>query len=332
MSIFDEQRLAQLTNRLATQPDCVIIAHKSPDGDSIGSSLGLYHYLKQRGLDVVVCHPDPAPHFLTWLDGATDIVDAENEFETIKKLIENAGLIFCLDFNDTNRVGVLSNLLRSTSAFKVMIDHHLHPKDEFDLAFSDPSSCSTAQLIVELILAFGDEKKLNETIGTPLYCGIMTDTGSFRFSNVTATTHELIAKLIRSGVKSHLVHESVFDTNTLDRLKLRGYATNDKLELIQEGKTAVMSLTKDELNRFNYQKGDTEGLVNIGLSISGVSRSIFLKEGDGIIKLSFRSKGENNPVNELASKWFSGGGHANAAGGKWDGTMEQAIEKLKEVL
>jgi phosphoesterase RecJ-like protein len=208
----------------------------------------------------------------------------------------------------------------------------LNPSDEFDLTFSDTSACSTAQLIVELISAMGDEPLLDEKIGTPLYCGIMTDTGSFRFSSVTAETHEIIAKLIKVGVKSYKIHESVFDTNTLDRLKLRGYIINEKLELFHNGKTAIMSLSKKDLDQFNYQKGDTEGLVNVGLSIVGVTRSIFLKESDGIIKISFRSKGKDNPVNILAQENFSGGGHANAAGGKWEGTMQDAIDRIKEVL
>lgn len=332
MSIFEERKLALLEEQLAKNPRCVIIAHKSPDGDSVGSSLGLYHYLIAKGLEVNVCHPDPAPYFLHWIDGASEIVNAEDDRGTSEEIIGNAELIFCLDFNDTSRVGKLSEALQKAKAPKVMIDHHLHPKDEFDIVFSDPKTCSTAQLVVEMILALGDEGLIDEKIGTPLYCGIMTDTGSFRFSNVTASTHEVIALLLRAGVKGHLVHESVFDTNTLERLRLRGFAINEKLELLQEGKTAIMSLSKEDMKRFNYRKGDSEGLVNVGLSILGVTRSIFLKESDGIIKLSFRSKGKDNPVNELASKYFGGGGHANAAGGKWEGSMQAAIERVKEVL
>tara|TARA_B100000508_G_scaffold118450_1_gene98582 strand:- start:97677 stop:98675 length:999 start_codon:yes stop_codon:yes gene_type:complete len=332
MTIFEEQKLALLSNYLEDNPKCVIIAHKSPDGDSVGSSLGLYHYLVKKGFDVDVCHPDPAPHFLMWLDGANDILNGEDHMDEVASKMKSADLIFCLDFNDTSRVGRLADLLRNASAKKIMIDHHLNPSDEFDLQFSDTNSCSTAQLIVEMIEAMKDISIIDEVIGTPLYCGIMTDSGSFRFSSVTPQTHEVIANLLRAGVKGYRVHESVYDTNTLDRLKLRGYATNDKLTLIQDGKTALISLTQKELTRFNYQKGDTEGLVNIGLSIYGVTRSIFLKESDGIIKISFRSKGENNPVNVIAQKYFGGGGHANAAGGKWEGSMEQALEEIKRVL
>jgi phosphoesterase RecJ-like protein len=332
MSIFTEQKIALLKTYLEGNPKCVIIAHKSPDGDSIGSSLGLYHYLVEKGVHVDVCHPDPAPHFLEWMEGTSAILNGEDNFDAVSERLLAADVIFCLDFNDTSRVGKLTELLQESTAKKVMIDHHLNPKDEFDLQFSDTSSCSTAQLIVELISAMGDESILNAKMGTPLYCGIMTDTGSFRFSSVTAETHEIVAKLMKAGVESYQVHEAVFDTNTLDRLKIRGYTINEKLELLQEGKTALISLSKDELEKFNVRKGDTEGLVNVGLSIVGVTRSIFLKESDGIIKISFRSKGKDNPINVIAQEYFSGGGHANAAGGKWDGSLEEAIEKIKEVL
>jgi phosphoesterase RecJ-like protein len=332
MSIFQGEQLETLKKYIAESKDCVIIAHKSPDGDSVGSSLGLYHYLKEKGLNVRICHPDPAPLFLHWLTGAESILNAEEHKDEVKGFMEKADLIFCLDFNDTSRVGSLSKSLQNATAKKVMIDHHLHPKDEFDLQFSDTKACSTAQLITQMIIGLGDQALIDATIGTPLYCGIMTDTGSFRFSSVTPETHEIIAILMRAGVESYKVHESVFDTNTLSRLKLRGYATNDKLKLIQGGRTAIMSLTQSELEKFNYQKGDTEGLVNIGLSIAGVDRSIFFKESDGIIKISFRSKGIDNPVNQIASDYFGGGGHANAAGGKWEGSMDEAIAKFKQVI
>lgn len=332
MSIFEEQKIALLEDYLKDDPKCLIIAHKSPDGDSVGSSLGLYHYLLKKGLKVDVCHPDPAPHFLLWLEGSSSILNGEEHSNEVTSKMKEADVIFCLDFNDTSRVGKLSELLREAPSKKVMIDHHLNPKDEFDIQFSDASACSTAQLIVELISARGDEAVLDEVIGTPLYCGIMTDTGSFRFSSVTAQTHEIVAKLIKAGVQGFKVHEAVFDTNTIDRLKLRGYAINEKLELVQDGRTALINLTKQDMEQFNYQKGDAEGLVNVGLSIIGVTRSIFLKESDGIIKISFRSKGQDNPVNLIAQEHFSGGGHANAAGGKWEGTMAEAIEKIKQVL
>ncbi len=332
MQTFDASRVAQVQKLLTRSKRCVIVAHKSPDGDSVGSSLGLFHFLKQKIEHVMVCHPDPAPHFLEWMPGATDIINGEDNLDTIHEELDASDVIFCLDFNDFGRVGKLRKRLEQNKSKTIMIDHHLDPKEGFEYSFSEPESCSTAQLIVDFMIALGDEQLLDATIGTPLYCGIMTDTGSFRFSSVTPHTHRVIALLLEAGVVGNEIHERVFDTNTFDRLKLRGFTINEKLELLDDQKTVVMSLTTEELERFNYQKGDTEGLVNLGLSIQGVHRSIFLKESDGIIKISFRSKGNDNPVNGIANKYFSGGGHANAAGGKWEGPLEEAIAKVKTVF
>ncbi len=332
MYTFDEQSIVQVKKILSSSKNIVIVAHKSPDGDSIGSSLGLFHYLEKLGCNVKVCHPDPAPYFLEWMTGFDQIIDAESQFEEVNKQVESADLIFCLDFNAMSRVGIMKEMLTKSDAFKIMIDHHLDPSDEFDLLFSETSSCSTAQLIVDFIEAMGDIDLLDVNIGEPLYCGIMTDSGSFRFPSVTAHTHEVIARLMRGGVEPYKIHEAVFDTNTFDKLRLNSYAINEKMEILDEFKTSIISLDKAELERFNYVKGDTEGLVNVGLSIQGIRKSIFLSEGDGIIKISFRSKGKDNPINVMAGTYFNGGGHANASGGRWDGTMEEAIAKIKSVL
>lgn len=332
MHIFNEQKLAQINGVLSPTKQIVIVAHKSPDGDSIGSSLGLYHYLKKLNYNVKVCHPDPSPYFLNWMNGVDEIIDAETQFDLVEKEILSADIIFCLDFNAMSRVGVMKEMMIESRAFKIMIDHHLNPSDEFDVLFSEPASCSTAQMIVDFIDARGDLDQLDVNIGEALYCGIMTDSGSFRFPSVTAHTHEVISKLMKGGVMPYKVHEAVFDTNTFDKLKLRSYAINEKMEILKELDTAIISLEKSELEKFNYVKGDTEGLVNVGLSIQGIKKSIFLSEGDGIIKISFRSKGQDNPVNVMANTYFGGGGHANAAGGKWDGNMAEAIAEVKRVL
>ena len=333
MITFTEEKISALKEHLTSAKRIVITAHRSPDGDSIGSSLALYHYLIKKGYDVVVCHPDPAPYFLKWLAGFDDVKSLEVNHEEVKNDFQSADVIFCLDYNALNRTGSeMESLINESEAYRVMIDHHLHPSDEFDLTFSEVTSCSTAQLIFDFIVAMGDKDMLDTSIGEAIYCGIMTDSGSFRFPSTTPHTHEVIADLLRVGVSNAKVHESVFDTNTIDRLKLRGYAINDKLEVLNEYKTAIMSLTKSELERYNYQKGDTEGLVNVGLSILGIEKSIFLSEGEGYIKMSLRSKGSDNPINEMASKYFHGGGHANASGGKFEGTMEDAIAEVKKVL
>lgn len=333
MHTFNEQKVAQLNELLKNSPKIVIVAHKSPDGDSIGSSIGLYHYLKKKGFTVDICHPDPSPSFLHWINGVEEIVNYEDSSSQVQEIISNSDVVFCLDFNDFSRVGNgIKSLLQESTAKKIMIDHHLNPSDEFDLQFSEIESCSTAQLIYDLVDALGDIDLLDENIGEPLYCGIMTDSGSFRFPSTTPHTHEVIAGLMKAGVKNYKVHENVFDTNTLDRLRLRGYAISEKLEILDEYKTAIISLSKADLKKFNYVKGDTEGLVNVALSISGIKKSIFLKEGDGIIKISFRSKGSDNPVNVMANEYFQGGGHANASGGMWNGSLEEAIQKVKKII
>ena len=212
-----------------------------------------------------------------------------------------------------------------------MIDHHPHPESIFDISISQPEVCSTSQLIVELIVASGNAGKLNQSMGTPLYLGIVTDTGSFRFSSVTPKTHELIALLLKNGVKQSEVHENTFDHNRLDQMKLRGYAIAEKLEVLEQQQFAIVSLSEAELERFNYVKGDTEGLVNVALSIEGVSVAAMLVEKDGKIKMSFRSMGDI-AVNAFAAKHFEGGGHMNAAGGVSFLSLEETIDKLKSLV
>ena len=322
----------QIVEWIKSSEKIVITSHRSPDGDSIGSSLGLYHFIEAIGKKAQVCHPDPCPNFLNWMKGEVEIVDFDSDPEIVKTALSEADLIFCLDYNVAHRLGnEMGEVLSAATGKKVMIDHHLNPADFVDLAVSEPHVCSTSQLILELIMASGNEHLLNETIGTPLYLGIVTDTGSFRFDSVEPRTHQLVAKLIEAGVQHARVHENTFDTNTVDRLKLRGYAIAEKLELLENATIAIVWLTTEELERFNHEKGDTEGLVNIALSIGGVQVAIFLSEGDGKVKMSFRSKGII-PVNEFASDHFEGGGHKNAAGGVSYLSMEETLEKLKKNL
>ena len=310
----------------------VITAHKSPDGDSIGSSLALYHYLIQEHDQVSICHPDKAPSFLHWMKGFDDIITWEENKEAAQKTMENASLIFCLDYNSPGRVGPLDPILARSSAKKVMIDHHRDPADNFvDLMFSDPAVCSTAQLIFELIESRLDLNKLNNAIREAVYAGIITDTGSFRFSSVTPRTHEIAAYLIGSGLNHAHVHEHIFDSNTENRIKLTSFALLEKLEVIDKFHTAYISLTSSEQERFNAQKGDTEGLVNQVLGLQGVRMAVFFKESDGIIKISFRSTGII-PVNDMARNHFGGGGHLNASGGKHVGKMSDAISKFVTIL
>lgn len=333
--IFTKEKLHQLESLLIDAESIVITAHKSPDGDSIGSSLALYHYLKENYFtEITVCHPDQSPAFLNWLVGTEDILSFENNAEEVKSKLNRASIVFCLDYNSFGRVGnEMQPHLINSPAKKVMIDHHLNPESEgFAIVFSDVTSCSTAQLIYELIEARNQTAQINEAIGEAIYTGVMTDTGSFRFPSTTSKTHRIIADLLDKGISNNKIHENVFDNNSVNRLKLHGYALSSNLEILEQYKTAIIFLTAEEQERFHSQKGDTEGLVNTVLSIKGVTKAIFLKESDGIIKISFRSIGEDNPVNEMAGKYFDGGGHKNASGGRYTKGLKGALELVKKVI
>jgi phosphoesterase RecJ-like protein len=246
--------------------------------------------------------------------------------------MNQADLIFSLDYNEPGRMGEdMGNTLRKTVAKKVMIDHHLHPENYVDVMLSDTSACSTCQLVFDLIENAGWSDFLNSDAGVCLYLGIMTDSGSFRFPSVLPHTHEVVSKLLKLDFNHAIIHENINDTNTLDRLRLKGYACAEKLVVNDELKIAYIWLTKLELERFNHQKGDTEGLVNTALSIMGMKVAVLFTEADGYVKISFRSKGANNPVNVLASTYFNGGGHANASGGRYDGSIEDAIKLFFDV-
>ena len=310
----------------------VITAHKSADGDSIGSSLGLLHFIEKLGKKAIVCHPDKAPDFLYWLD-TTNILLMEDNPEEVAIEIKKADLIFCLDYNAIGRVGPeMQVLLDEATGKKIMIDHHLNPEEFPAITLSETTASSTSQLIVDLIEHSGHLDLLDEKIGTPLYLGILTDTGSFRFNSVKPRTHEVIAKILAAGVEHHLIHEKLNDNNTESRLRLQGYAMSEKLEVLCDYNVAIISLSKEELAKYNYKKGDTDSLANLVLSIKGMKAAIVFTERDGIMKISFRSKGLENPVNLLAKEHFNGGGHANASGGMSDLSVLETLEKLKELI
>lgn len=323
----------EIVDQIQKANHIVITAHKSPDGDSIGSSVALKYFCQTLGKEAVICHPDPAPEFLRWLPGTDSVWNVEEHPAEVASYLTNADLIFCLDYNAPNRVGPdMHQLMVQATAPRIMIDHHLHPSDFCQWQVSEPQIGSTCELIYELIDQSGHRDKLTVSIGTAIYLGIMTDSGSFRFPAVNKRTHEILGNLLDVGVKHYEVHENTFDTNTVDRLRLRGYATSEKLEILSDVPVALISLTREELQRFHYVKGDTEGLVNVALSIEGMKAAAFFTEGDEYIKISFRSKGETNPVNELSAKYFQGGGHRNAAGGRFDGNLSDAIALFKQVV
>lgn len=310
----------------------IILTHKSPDGDAIGSSIAWFHYLKNKGKKATIILPDrPAANLLPFLKG-TDFLVYESAKEQSSALAKSCDTLFCLDFNSPSRVGAEAQLLIDDfEGISAMLDHHPNPSTFCDLQISVPSVCSTAQLVFECIDKLDDIKYIDVNVGNGIYLGIMTDTGSFRFPSVSSNTHYILAKCLEIGVNHAEIHESMFDGNTLDKLQLRGYAVSDKLVCVPNYPIAYISLTREELERFNYQKGDTEGLVNVILSIDGYSiAALFVESRDGI-KISFRSKGKY-VVNEFSAKHFQGGGHQFAAGGFSSDSMDVTIERFNTFL
>lgn len=309
----------------------MITAHKSPDGDAIGSSLGLAGVLQKTGHHVTVIMPDDFPAFLHWMKGAEAIVVYQHQQEQAEQAMEEADMIFSLDYNRLDRVGDVGHLIEKATVPKVLIDHHIDPSPEFDFSLSDIKASSTAELVYRFLTQLDLVDHISTAEAECLYSGIMTDTGSFRFSSTTADTHAIAADLLKRGVQPDYVHQQIHDSYSFQRLKLMGYALGQKLEYMPHLKAAIIALSEDEKRRFGFNKGDTEGLVNYGLSILGSRLAVFLSEERGFVKFSFRSKGDLD-VNVIAREHFNGGGHKNAAGGRVEATLPEAYRKLKRVL
>jgi phosphoesterase RecJ-like protein len=327
--MFRPEELAKIAELLPNSK-IVIITHFNPDGDAIGSSLGLKHFLKVKGVEAEIVAPNDYPKFLKWMPEAKKIIIADYKRKIAAELISNADVIFILDFNASHRSGeMVGKWIDNSNAIKILIDHHQQP-DKFDFVYSDTSIPATCQMIYHFIEALGEESLVTKNVAECLYCGIMTDTGGFRFRSTSAATHKITAKLIDAGADPAFISSSTWDTNTVSRLHLLSLVLS-RLEVVADGKVAVLSLKREELKEFGFEKGDTEGFVNYGLSIAGVKMSAFFMEdlfGD-FIKISFRSK-DNVDCNAFSRKYFNGGGHINAAGGKYLKNIEDTIADFKE--
>jgi phosphoesterase RecJ-like protein len=322
-----------IINKLLSSPKkIVVIGHKNPDGDAIGSSLGLCNFLKQKGHQVQVVMPNDFPEFLKWIPEASTIINYEQNFEDTKTAIEQAEIIFTLDFNALNRTGNLATELERATADFILIDHHQQHDDYAIVTYSDVAMCSTSEMIFHFMEKLKGIQLLNKKIATQLYVGIMTDTGSFRFSATTATTHRVIANLIEAGAENDSIHQNVYDTNSPDRLKLLGTALNNMV-ILPQFRTAYITISQNELNSNNFKKGDTEGFVNYALSMSGVIFAIIFIENkkEDIVKISLRSKGDFS-VNEFSRNHYNGGGHTNAAGGRSLKKLPETIEEFISIL
>lgn len=309
----------------------VIVTHWSPDGDAMGSSLALYNYLTKLKKKATVVVPNEYPEFLHWMPGDNKVLNHSAEPEKVARLIAKCDAIFTLDFNSFKRLEKLGELVDASKATKILIDHHQQPDNFASIVFHDVKACSTCELVYDVIVALGGKKQIDKKIASCLYTGLMTDTGSFRFSSVTAKTHLILADLLQKGAVPYQIHEAVYDTYAANRLRLLGHALSEKMVVMLDKHLAFIALTHEELDRFEYQKGDTEGLVNYPLSINGIKFSGFFAEMDGKIKISFRSKGKFD-VNKFAREHFQGGGHINAAGGKSDLNINETITKFLSIV
>lgn len=308
-----------------------IVTHWSPDGDAMGSSLGLYHYLTRLGKSASVIVPNAYPDFLHWLPGNAQVVNFQEREAEATALLMDAEVIFTLDFNSYKRLEKLGEVLQRTQCPKVLIDHHQQPDDYAQLWFHDVSACSTCELIFDFICGMGHRQLLDRDMAACIYTGLMTDTGSFRYPSVTSNTHLILSELLKTGIRPADIHSAVYDSYSLDRLRLLGFALSEKLKLIDGLPVAYFTLTESELDRFHYQKGDTEGLVNYPFSIKGIRVCALFNESDGHIKISFRSKGDID-MNTFARNHFNGGGHINAAGGRSNDSLQVTEQKFVELV
>jgi phosphoesterase RecJ-like protein len=307
-----------------------IVTHVNPDGDAMGSSLGLYHYFKSKGKNVKVIVPNAFPDFLAWMPAGKQAMVFEGNEATVTKQLNKSDLVFILDFNNYKRVEDLGELIRNSSAKKMVIDHHQKPDTVFDYYFHDEKASSTCELVYDFICGVDSKKVVDKKMANCLYTGIMTDTGSFRFSSTTQKTFQVAAALIEAGAKNGDIYNNVYDDYTENRLKLLGYCLYEKLIFVPEYNAAYIALSELELRKFGFKKGDTEGIVNYALSVGGMDLSAFFSDKDGAIRISFRSK--KFDVNNFARTHFSGGGHINAAGAKSILSLDDTVKKFIDLL
>lgn len=326
------QAISQFYPLLDTPARAVVTMHQKPDGDAMGSALGLYHFLVAMGHEVVVISPTNWANFLDWMPGADKVLDFESQKEKCVGIINQADLLFCLDFNVLHRTKHMAQPLLNAPGMRILIDHHEQPQVEvFAYGVSDTSKSSTCEMVYDFIVGSGHGEKLNVDMAECLYTGVMTDTGSFRFPATTASVHRMVAHLKDIGLVHTRVHEQIYDNFLENRLRFIGHALVNRMEVLYEYNTALMHITRADLQRFNIKTGDTEGLVNYLLTIQGIRFGALVIDRDGERKWSFRSKGAFD-VNTFARRHFNGGGHVNAAGGGSYDSLEENIRQFKEIL
>ncbi|MEM6719962.1 MAG: bifunctional oligoribonuclease/PAP phosphatase NrnA [Bacteroidota bacterium] len=329
---MNEADIQGVQTLLETPKNSIIIPHKNPDGDAIGSTLALWHYLKNKQHNATIIAPNDYPDFLKWMPGEAEIVRFDTNRKYAENLLRDANVIFTLDFNDLSRIGEMESVVAAAEATFVMIDHHQQPSDYAKYMYSDTNMSSTCEMVYNFITFLGDEETITKDMATCMYTGIMTDTGSFRFKATTSTTHRIIANLMDKGAENAAIHNAIYDTNNPSRLQLLGCALKNMV-VLEAYNTVYITLSKEELMRYDFKKGDTEGFVNYGLSLKGIKfAAIFIENlQEPYVKMSLRSKGDFS-VNEFARAHFNGGGHTNAAGGRSEESLEATAEKFTSIL
>ena len=326
------QNIADFRDFMSQPRNVVILTHFKPDADALGSSLGLAGYLRKKNHRVNVITPSDYPDFIHWMKGNSEVlIFQKDKPQHAQILIDQADIVFCLDFSSLNRINELGVMVQHSKAKKVLIDHHLEPEKFADYEQWDGTAASTAELVYLLIKQLDDEVLIDADLADCLYAGIMTDTGGFRHSNTNHQVFNIAGDLVGRGANPYKVSKLIYDTNTIERLRLMGYVLSEKLHVLPEYRTAYITLSAEDLKKYGSQTGDTEGLVNYGLSIRGIQLSVLISDRKENIKLSFRSLGEFS-VNDLARKHFNGGGHRNAAGGQTSLSLEQTLQKFLDLL
>jgi bifunctional oligoribonuclease and PAP phosphatase NrnA len=324
------ENLHEIKALLSAPKDIVIVSHRNPDGDAIGSSLGLYHYLCQYGHAVHVLLPSEYPDGFLWMPSINDVVVYDSEPDRSKELLERAQVVFCLDFNSLDRVDKVGEIIQTIRAKKILIDHHLYPEPFTDYTISDTTASSTAEMVFDFIVSMGHRSELTLPAANCIYTGIVTDTGSFRYST-SSKLFRVVAELLDSGVDDYQLQDLIFNNLDEKQLRLLGHCLNNRMEILPEFKTGIITLTKEDYETFEIARGETEGIVNYLLKLRQVTMAAFITEQPSIVKLSLRSKGEFS-VQEIARKHFKGGGHRNASGGFSFQPLKATLRKFKDLL
>ncbi|WP_414703149.1 DHH family phosphoesterase [Proteiniphilum sp. UBA5384] len=330
-AVIHPEKVNQIMEAINRAEKIVITTHRSPDGDALGSSLALYHFLKRKNKTVKVIVPNSFPYFLKWMPGAREVEVYEYNPSAAQHILSHADLIFSLDYNIPKRVGDMAPYLEQSPAKKILIDHHLLPGNIFDITVSHPEISSTAELMFRLFFQAGYYEELTKEEAECIYCGMMTDTGSFTFNSSDPEIFEIVSLLLRKGINKDTIYSQVFDNYSEERFRLLGFTLSQRMEVYPELHSALLYLSREDQAQFRFSKGDTEGFVNYPLSIKGIIFTTFIREDEDLIKLSFRSQ-KSFPCNEFAAGFFNGGGHLNASGGEFYGSFEESLRVFKEGL